>query len=211
VLFIGADKGSEMLVKRPSLARYEKLLDDLARTEQGLQAGNGHPLPIGGYALAAVIEFLQADEVVASAGLTTSLSLILNALNDCRRGGRPAILFRQSKKAGRPTDQSFDAVKAAFTIAIDILVSAKVSRTEAGKYVATCARQLGLHQPNGSKITGEAALRWRDDIETSKSYIGTEVLKKVRGYYSTMQPIHDKQRARNLAKDILQQARHAGF
>jgi hypothetical protein len=211
VLFIGTDKGSEMLVRRPPLARYEKLLADLASTKQGLLAGNGHPLPIGGYALCAVIEFLQADEVVASAGLTTSLSLISNALNDCRRGGRPAIFFRQSKKAGRPTDQSFDAVKSAITVAIDMLVSAKVSRTKAGAYVAACARELGLRQPNGRMITGRIAVRWRDEIETSKSHVATEVLKRIRKYQGNMNPVPDEKRARDLTRDILRQARHAGF
>jgi hypothetical protein len=211
MMFIGRQGAPQALVRRPSTARYEKLVTELARSQQGLQDGSGDPLVVGGYVLAAVMEFLRSDEAVVHSGITTPLAVILNAVNDCRNGGRPAVLFDQPKSAGRPTNQAFDAVKAAAAVAIDVLLSAKVSRREAGKYVAACAREVGLCRPDGKGIGSRTALGWRDEIETSRSAIGAKVYRQVRAAYEAMEPIHEVGRAKALARDFMQQARSAGF
>ena len=209
--FIGTQGASRAHVRRPSTARYEQLVMELARSQHGLQSGAGDPLVIGGYAVLAVMEFLRSDEALIGSDITTPLAVIVNALNDCRRGGRPPILFAQPKSPGRPTNQSFDAVKAGAAMAINVLLSVKLARVEAGKFLAAAAREIGLRRPDGKTISGKTFLGWRDEIEISKSQIGAEVFRRVKAAYECMEPIHDVDRAKSLAKEFLQQARHAGF
>jgi hypothetical protein len=176
-----------------------------------LERGDRDPLATVTFALLAVVEFLNADEAVLDAGITNPLSVIANALHDCRRGGRPPLLFDRQKGAGRPTDQAFDAVKAATAMGVEVLMSLSVKRGEAGKYVAGEARKLGFRRPDGREVTGRTVLGWRDEIEISKSEIGAEVFKRLQAARATRPPIRDLAQGKALATEFLVQARFAGF
>jgi hypothetical protein len=182
-------------VRRPPIARYEKLIQDLMNSQFTLERGHRDPLAVAIFAVCAVIQFLDADEAVVDSGITNPLSVIANALHDYRRGGRPPIFFDRPKAAGRPTDQMFDAVKAAAAMGVEVLLPLKVTRDQAGKYVAAEARRLGFRRPDGKDITGRTVLGWRDEIETSKSEIGAEVFKELKAAKATKAPIGDLTRA----------------
>jgi hypothetical protein len=145
---------------------------DLSASQLSSECVNHDALAIGTYAFAAVIDFLNADKTVLVAGITNPLSVIVNALHDYRHGGRPPLFFERPRSSGRPTDQAFDGVKAAAAMGVEVLLPLKVTREQAGKYVATEARKLGLRRPDGTAISGRMVLRWRDEIETAKSKIG---------------------------------------
>ena len=198
-------------IRRPSTARYEMLVQQLVGCEQLLESQQGDPLGVAGFALASVIEFLVADEAVMDAGITNPLSIILNALHDLRHGGKPPLLFERSGCRGRPTDQTFDAVKAAAAMGIEVLLPFKVSRSRAGQYVASVACNLKLKQPNGKAITSRTVLGWRDEIETAKSEIGAKVFRGLKERRISEPPLVDEKQARALAREYLVQARFAGF
>ena len=211
MLIIGRHGGVRGPVRRPSTARYEALIRELSVSQFNLENGNHDALALGSYALACVIEFLNADATVMDAGITNPLSVILNALHDCRRGGRPPLLFNRPRASGRPTDQTFDAVKAAAAMGIEVLLSVRVKRVEAGQYVAGEARKLGLRRPDGKEISGRAVLGWHERIETSESEVGAEVFKQLKEAGATRKPITDPKQAQALAREFLVQAKFAGF
>jgi hypothetical protein len=205
------DLGGGPLVRRPSLLQFEHLVQALAQCQHGLEAGTGDPLAIAGYAIGRVIEFINSDPEIMDSGITNPLSLIENALHDLRQGGRPSVLFDRPKSGGRPTNQAFDAFKAATAFAVDVLISCKVKRADAGKYVAAEARKLGLRQQNGKDITGRTVLGWRDEIEISKSECGVEVYRMLQAHRAQAQPITDVRQAKVMAAGFLKEARSAGF
>jgi hypothetical protein len=211
VLIIGRLGGLVARIGRPSTARYEALIRELSVSQFNLESGKHDALAIGEYALASVIEFLNADPSVMDSGITNSLSIILNALHDCRRGARPPLFFDRPRSSGRPTDQTFDAVKAAAAMGIEVLLAARVKRSEAGRYVAGEARKLGLRRPDQKQISGRAVLGWHERIETAESEIGAEVFKQLKGARATRKPITDPKQAQALAREFLVQARFAGF
>ncbi len=211
MLIIGRERGLGARVRRPSTVRYETLIRELLVSQFNLENGNHDTLALGSYALACVIEFLNADETVMDTGITNPLSVILNALHDCRRGGRPPLLFNRPRSSGRPTDQTFDAVKAAAAMGIEVLLSVRVKREEAGRYVAGEARKLGLRRPDQKQISGRAVLGWHERIETAESEIGAEVFKQLKEARATRKPITDPKQAQALAREFLVQARIAGF
>ncbi len=94
---------------------------------------------------------------------------------------------------------------------VEVLLPLKVTRTQAGKYVAAEAQKLGFRRPDGKEITGRTVLGWRDEIETSKSEIGAEVFKLLKAAKATKAPIDDLAKAEALATEFLVQARLAGF
>ena len=102
-------------------------------------------------------------------------------------------------------------MKAASAMAANVLISCKVKRGDAGRYVAAEARELGLHLPNGKEFSGGAVLRWRDEIEISKSEVGVEVLRVLKVRQAKEPPITDVSRAKTLATELLRRARFAGF
>jgi hypothetical protein len=85
VLIVGRHGGLHARVGRPSTARYEALIRELLVSQFNLERGNHDALAIRSYALACVIN------------ITNPLSVILNALHDCRRGGRPPLFFDRPK------------------------------------------------------------------------------------------------------------------
>jgi hypothetical protein len=176
-----------------------------------LESGDQDALAVGSYALASVIEFLHADPTVMNAGIANPLSVILNALHDCRRGGRPPLFFNRPKSPGRPTHQSFDAVKGAAAMGVEVLLAVKVKREEAGRFVAREAKKLRLRRPDGKEISGRAVLGWHERIETSESEIGSEVFKQIKAQVATSKPVTQLKSAQALARQFLVQAQNAGF
>jgi hypothetical protein len=128
--------------------------------------------------------------------------------------GAEAVLRYSSigrKSRGRPTDQTFDAVKAAAAMGIEVLLSVKVKRQEAGRYVAEEARKLGFRRPDGKQISGKAVLGWHEGIETSESELGSEVFKQIKEAGAARKPITDLNQAQALAREFPVQAQNAGF
>ena len=198
-------------VSRPSLRPFEQLVEVLAQCQHGLETGTGDPLAIAGYAIGTVIEFINSDPEIMDAGITNPLALIQNALHDLRFGGRPAVLFDRPKSRGRPTNQAFDGLKAATALAVDVLISCKVKRAEAGRYVAAEARKLGIRAPNGREINGLVVLGWRNEIEVSKSECGAEIYRQLKAHREKARPITDVSRAKVVAREVLKEARFGGF
>ncbi len=198
-------------VRRPALLPFEQLIQVLAQCQHSLEAGTGDPLAAAGYAIGQVIEFINSDPQIMEMGITNPLALIENALHDLRHGGRPSVLFNRPKSRGRPTNQAFDGLKAAAALAVDVLISCKVNRGDAGKYVAAEARKLGIHQPNGKEISGRTVLGWRNEIEISKSECGAEIYRQLKAHRSKARPITDVDEAKVIATQFLREARFAGF
>ena len=199
------------LVRRPSLPPFEQLVHALAQCQYDLEAGTNDPLAVAGYAIGTVIEFINSDLQMMDAGITNPLALIQNALHDLRNGGRPALLFDRPKSPGRPTNQAFDGLKATAALAVDVLISCKVKRGDAGKYVAGEARKLGLRQPNGKEITGRAVLGWRDEIEVSKLECGAVIYRELKAHCAKAKPIIDVGEAKVAVAKLLAESRFAGF
>jgi hypothetical protein len=82
---------------------------ELCVGQYSLESGQHDPLAIGSYAQA---EQLNADAIVMDAAVANPLSVTLCALHDSRRSDRLPLPFDKPNSGGRPTDQSFDAVKA---------------------------------------------------------------------------------------------------
>jgi hypothetical protein len=211
VLYIAREGGTRALVKRPSLARYETLVRELTVCQFNLENGSQNALGVGIFALAAVIDFVNADLGMMDAGITNPLSVIVNALHDCWHGGRPPLLFDRPKSVGRPTDQMFDSVKAAAAMGVEVLLAAKMKRGAAGKYMADAALKLGFRRPDGKQISGRTVLNWRDEIETAKSEVGAQVFTRLKELRARWKPITDPEEAKALAEEFLNQARFAGF
>jgi hypothetical protein len=207
----GDTRRARVPVSGPSPERYAKFLLELGEYQARIAAGEDDPLAVGSAALLTVIEFLNSDATALEGGLANPLSMIANALHDCRHGGRPSLLFDRPKEGGRPTDQTFDAVKASIATALDILLLFKISRSEAGKFVATEARLLGFRRPDRKAITGRTVLGWRDEIMVSKSAIGAEVYRSLKAVCAAKRLPDDINEAKGMARDILVQARLAGF
>ena len=211
MLFIHRQGMEAKLVKRPSTARYERLAQELVLSQASIESGQSDALAAAEYALASVIEFLNAEQAVIDAGITNSLSIIVNALHDRRHGGRPASLFNRPAGNGRATDQAFDGVKAAAACGIEVLLSCGTTRRQAGRFVADQTRMLGLRRPDGRDIDGKVVLRWRDEIETAKSKVGAEVFRRLKARRARNVSITELAQAKALARKYLVQVRFAGF
>jgi hypothetical protein len=211
MLFIQRDGMLPALISRPSTARYEALIRELVKCQNGLRRGEGDPLSITGYALASVIEFLHGDQGVMDSGITNALAVVMNALNDRRNGGRPRLLFDKRKSCGRPTNQAFDGVKAAAAMGLEVLLKHGLTRDQAGRYLAAQASKLGLRLPDGKEIGKEAVLRWRDEIDTAKSAIGAEVFKLLKARRASDVAIANLNQAKDIARGYLLQVQFAGF
>lgn len=96
-------------------------------------------------------------------------------------------------------------------MAVEVLVSSKLRRSDAGRYVADQARKLGLRQPNGKQIDSRTVLGWRDDIEVSKSLVGGEVFRRLKAKRANGEPVTDQTKAKALALEYLKEVRLAGF
>jgi hypothetical protein len=210
MLQIGIDGRRPVWVRRPSMETYEKLVRERAGCQHLLETQQGDRLAITGYALASVIEFLHADRAVMDSGITNPLAVILNALHDRRYCGKPALFFDRPVSGGRPTDQTFDAVKAAAAMGVEVLRPFRITRSVAGKFVAEQAHGLGFRQPNGRAITGKTVLGWRDEIETAKSEIGAEVFRRLQARRAAAAPLADQKQAKALARQYLVEARLGG-
>ncbi|HQT80514.1 MAG TPA: hypothetical protein PLD10_26030 [Rhodopila sp.] len=202
--------GPRSVIRRPSTGRYEKLIRELAISQFNLDSGKHDQLAIIVYALNAVIDFINSDPLAFSTGVSNPLSMILNALHDIRRGGRPGLLFERPRSPGRPTDQAFDAIKAAAAMGVEVLLQF-MKRAEAGSYVALQAKQLGLRRPDRKQITAGAILSWRDEIEVSKSLLGAKLFRDLKAARQARRPPRSLGEAQALVRELLVQVRFAGF
>ena len=211
MLFLRREGMEPALVRRPASAPYEKLLRELLACEHLLENTQDDALAITSFAIGVVITFLHSNSAVKNSGITNPLAMIFNALNDCRHGGRPRLIFDRPRQKGRPTDQAFDAVKATVAMAAEVLVTAGLPRSQAGRYVAEQARKLGIRFLDGTDLNGAGVLRWRDEIEVSKSEIGTEIFKQLKAARALGPRVISIGQAKALAKKYLVQLRFAGF
>jgi hypothetical protein len=146
----------------PSDAVVE-LLSHLRESKRYLDGGDD-PLECARGSLAAVMKYLNSFPEVRCEDLQTTLLVLMNVISDRLEGGKPPLLFDRPPPAGnRPTDQSFDLVRAIVAIAVELLLKhGGRSRKAAGDFVARLCDAEGLRQPDGKRITRGTALNWRD-------------------------------------------------
>jgi len=111
----------------------------------------------GGY------QFCRVAADVLRLSLLEPLYQLLNAVGDSVEGGRPPLLFARLSAGKRPSGQSFDSVRAAVAIAVEVLMTrGGKSRKGAGAFVARLGDIAGLKRPDGKPISCNNACNWRD-------------------------------------------------
>jgi hypothetical protein len=160
-------------VQQPPAERYRWLL-------QGLEAASAHSESAGRLeaclrSLAAVIEFLDEDEVVFEAGTATTLKMLQSALHDRLRGAKPSLLFSLARKAGAPTMTVPSALQGVVAFALERLIKAGLRREEAARFVVARLSKLGITHVGSGTITVNVILRWRAEIRDSGSAGATHV------------------------------------
>src|SRR4029077_21020753 len=161
---------------------------DLARANELGEAG-GDDLSVILRCVVSMVHFLDADLVVLGTGHTRPLAVLAAALRDLRQGARPALFFKQRKKGpGRPKDVSFEFARGAIAGAVAALINWCEKRPVAGRFVATCLKDLGLRLPNGNLIGAKQVLRWRDEIGAGASNLAEQTFRTVAAKYAVVQP-----------------------
>jgi hypothetical protein len=161
-----------------------------------------------------VLQFLDDDPLIAGAGLTRPLGMLAAALMDLGQGARPPLFFnRPKKKAGRPTDVSFEAMRGVVAAAVGLLIENGESRQSAARVVADELGLAGIKAPGGKSIQPVQILRWRDEIGSRASKLAESTYKDVLTKYATVARSlrKDAKALRGIVSSIISGARSMGF
>jgi hypothetical protein len=205
-------------VHRPPILDYHLLIEQLARTQRNVREGQDN-LATAGWCLHNVVNFLDANPAVFSAGLTRPLRLLLRALRDLELGARPALFFQRAKKGpGRPGTESFNTVRGVAAALVSALMEAGQKRAEAAALVAKELRRLDIRMPSGkapggNEIAAKHILRWRDEIGARASKLTSDMSDSVLTHYTGLldRYRHDPDSPTELVRTALSAVRAEGF
>jgi hypothetical protein len=112
-------------------------------------------------ALSALMDFLIADPRVVHLGLAAPFGALIAAMNDVRRGGKPALFAAPSARpTGRPASLSKDAGRALVTLVVDLLVKTGMRAEDASKEVARELSKPQYQRVGQPLINKKTILRW---------------------------------------------------
>jgi hypothetical protein len=201
----------------PTRERYADLLVGLIRAQSARNAGDRGAAPCL-RALVAILQFIDADPIVADLSVTEVLGALANALNDVLHGGQPDLLSADhyagpeeheskskngNKKGGRPTDRARYAGRGVVAFCASLLIEAGFTRTDAGKIVAREAKDLGVDWQKEDQITPGRVLRWRDEIRAGGPALADEMYDTLRAKHETRPLVADKSTAIALVRQYL--------
>jgi hypothetical protein len=175
-------------LSRPSTLRYRKLIEEIIRANQAVEAGVDELSVILKY-IVSLRHFLDADRTVRDHFLTRPLGTLAKSLRDLGQGARPALFFDRPKKGpGRPKDVSFEAARGAIAAAVATLIEWGEGRNAAGKFVAEQLQEIGLKLPTGGTVQTKHVLRWRDDIGATASTLAENTYRDAKAKYARVPP-----------------------
>jgi hypothetical protein len=185
------------------------LLLRLGEAKQFLDAGED-PLACSLGALAAVIDFVASRPDVLRLNLLEPLYQLMNAIGDRLEGGKPPLLFARPSVGKRPSGQSFDSVRAAVAIAVEVLMMrGGKSRKEAGAFVARLCDAAGLRRGDGKPISCNNACNWRDR-STDTSDVVCELRREFEPVVLSVSPSSPAE-AEKLARTCIEAVQDWGF
>ncbi|MBV8093131.1 MAG: hypothetical protein JO110_07830 [Acetobacteraceae bacterium] len=196
----------------PKRERYADLLVGLIRAQSARNAGDQGAAPCL-RALVAILQFLDADLIVADLGITEVLGALANALNDILQGAQPELLSAdryagpdedESKgKRGRPTDRARYAGRGVVAFCASLLIEAGFTRTDAGKIIAREAEHLGIDWQRDDRITPKRVLRWRAEIGAGGPALADEMYETLKAKQKAQPLIANKSEAIALIRHYL--------
>jgi hypothetical protein len=152
---------------RPLPGRYAKLIRELTRASGRLDAGHDS-LDAAVEQLAAVITFLHEDSAVSlRGGITRPLTLLVAAIYDVSKGGRPPLIFARDRVANRPGATAFDTARGQLAAVLDELVCAGMRVGKAADWLAKECR--GITWPGGRAINAATLQQWRTVVRHGKA------------------------------------------
>jgi hypothetical protein len=145
----------------PSPNDYGKLLEGFK-----IAANDGDRLIASTFALASVIQFLQADDDPNSPDLIRPLVNLYSALHDTIQGGRPKFLFDPPRPecVTKPTNTFYAGLRGQLADTVRGLIEAGMKRREAAEWMCAHLSRKKITDPNGNKIRATQMLRWRDTV-----------------------------------------------
>ena len=109
----------------------------------------------------AVVEILDCHPNIGPLGLTRSIHCVMRAMRDTQKGGRPPLFFDRPRKAGRPSEQSDEAIHGAAGAYLQLLMDCGISLTEASE---TVARLLNSRHVLPKIVKAATVKRWRNEM-----------------------------------------------
>ncbi len=159
-------------LSRPSTARYRALIESLVSIDQELLNGT-HALRASIDAVHAVCHFIGDDHTLRVVGVSTTLRLLLAALDDTAVGGKPDWLFGGAinepeqedgkKKSGRRVNRPDHTLRGAIVNALSGLIDAGMKNKDAGQWMEKALSNAGARY-QGKSITSSQLLQWREQI-----------------------------------------------
>jgi hypothetical protein len=119
------------------------------------------------FQLSAILKFFEAD--IQTKGLTTPLCILLSALADLHKGGKPAKILTSQKPGHRQRDDvALRTVKVVAAVIMDQLQEyAELKRDNAAKKVAKVFSEFGLSNFRGKRISAVTITKWRDQAKAA--------------------------------------------
>jgi hypothetical protein len=148
--------------------KWDQLIATLGKAAQLYVGSNDNGRAAAIFQLSAILKFFEAD--IQTKGLTTPLCVLLSALADLHKGGKPAKILEPQKLGHRQRDDIvLRTVKVVAAIIMDQLREhAKLSRSDAAKEVAKVFSEYGLRNFQGRAISATAITKWRDQAKEAK-------------------------------------------
>jgi len=158
--------------------KWEQLLQDLGIAAQLHVCSNDDGRAAAILQLSAILKFLEAD--IQTQGLTTPLHILLSALVDLHKGGKPAKILEPQKFRNRPRDDvTLRSVMVVAAVSMDLLCK-HLSRVDAAKEVAKVFSEYGLSDLRGRRISATAIRKWRDKAKGAKDPEFTRQFNRIR-------------------------------
>jgi len=120
------------------------------------------------FQLSAILKFFEAD--TQAKRLTTPLRILLSALTDLHKGGKPAKILTSQKPGHRQRDDvALRTVKIVAAVIMDQLQEyAGLKRGNAASKVAKVFSEFGLSNFRGKHISAVTITKWRDQAKAAK-------------------------------------------
>jgi hypothetical protein len=147
---------------------WDQLIAMLGNAAQLYAGSNDNGRAAAIFQLSAIVKFFEAD--IQTKGLTTPLCVLLSALWDLHKGGKPAKILVPQKLSHRQRDDIvLRTVKVVAAVIMDQLHEhAKLRRSDAAKEVAKVFSEYGLKNFQGRAISATTITKWRDQAKEAK-------------------------------------------
>jgi hypothetical protein len=141
--------------------KWEQLLRDLGIAAQLHVCSDDDGRGAAIIQLAAILDFFRGT-AAERLSLLAPLHVLLTALVDLHKGGKPAKILTSQKPGHRQRDNvALQSVKVVAAVIMDQLCE-HLSRADAAKEVAKVFSEYGLSDFRGKRISATAVMKWRD-------------------------------------------------